>query len=122
MDFSFAAIYATGRRKLNVLGEAQNWRCCYCGIRCTGRRDDHDEPTVDHVLPIAAGGLRSWDNEVMACRLCNVGRGAMPARKYLLLVMWKGRWKAHRNARRKYTRRVRTNKRHSTPPLPARTS
>lgn len=81
-------------RKLAILAEAQNWRCCYCGIRCDGPRNAHNAPSRDHVIPIVAGGLHRWDNEVMACNLCNNGRGAMPARRYLQMVIWRGREKA----------------------------
>lgn len=93
-----------GARKIVVLAEAQNWRCAYCGIRCHGSPGAGDEATIDHVTPIIAGGLRQWANEVMACRLCNEGRGAMWARQYFIIVGHKGREKAARYARRRLRR------------------
>lgn len=59
-----------------------------------------DDPTADnyrsleHVVPRTAGGKKHYDNEVIACILCNNGRGAMRADRYLRFVLWKGRVKA----------------------------
>lgn len=36
--------------------------CAYCGRSAT---------TVDHVVPLAKGGVSSWLNLVAACRACN---------------------------------------------------
>jgi 5-methylcytosine-specific restriction endonuclease McrA len=74
---------------LTNLAESQNWRCCYCGIRCEGFEPDDDSPTREHIV----AQLRSvrdkasplWktknpvnirDNMVMSCRKCNVERSA----------------------------------------------
>lgn len=83
-------------RTINQLCEAQNWRCCYCGIRMVmgERRKDGDSPTVEHVVPRVSGGDDNWDNLVAACRLCNVSRGAMKSEKFLQFVKWRGREKA----------------------------
>jgi 5-methylcytosine-specific restriction endonuclease McrA len=56
------------------LGEAQNWRCCYCGIRMEGTGTDWDAPTFEHIVPRAKGGLDEIDNLAISCRLCNERR------------------------------------------------
>ncbi len=61
------------RRKIKArLAEAQNWRCCYCGIRMEGFGDDLNAPTFEHVIPLRDGGSnRHSENIVIACRTCN---------------------------------------------------
>lgn len=87
---------------LTRLCEAQNWRCCYCGISmrwASGR--GHDAATIEHVIPKSAGGpISSWWNLVAACNLCNSSRASMNAEKYLQLVVCKGRRKAALYAQR----------------------
>lgn len=93
------------------LCEAQNWRCCYCGIEMmVGMQGCWDRPkwdrareclaTIEHVTPKVAGGSNRWENLVAACRLCNNARSAMKAERYARLVKWKGREKAARYAHR----------------------
>lgn len=100
-------IHHPNRVKINVLGEAQNWRCAYCGIRCEGGQDEHNAATRDHIVPKCKGGFEvsDWQNEVMACLLCNNHRGAMWARQYFQRVQWTGREKAAEWARRKARQR-----------------
>lgn len=93
--------------KVEALSEAQNHRCGYCGVRFSGARWDAIA-TVDHVKPVSLGGLRVWENEVMACILCNSGRGAMLADDYFEMVQELGRAKAAEIGRRREGR----------PPLP----
>jgi len=40
--------------------------CQYCGVYVP-----KSEHTVDHVIPKAQGGRKSWDNIVTCCRECN---------------------------------------------------
>jgi 5-methylcytosine-specific restriction endonuclease McrA len=40
--------------------------CQYCGKKCRS-----DELTFDHVIPIAKGGRKTWENIVTACIRCN---------------------------------------------------
>lgn len=47
-------------------------RCQYCGKPLT-----EEEATVDHVIPLAAGGTNGSSNLVVACEECNVILGAM---------------------------------------------
>jgi 5-methylcytosine-specific restriction endonuclease McrA len=45
-------------------------RCQYCG-----RRFPPFELTFDHVLPVAAGGQKAWENIVTCCIPCNRRKG-----------------------------------------------
>lgn len=104
-------ITTPNRIKLNILGEAQNWRCAYCGIRCDGEQNAHNSATREHIVPkaVLVGKMYSadiWENEIMACAMCNNHRGAMWARQYYQMVQWKGREKAARWASRKHSKRM----------------
>jgi 5-methylcytosine-specific restriction endonuclease McrA len=44
--------------------------CQYCGRKRPGQ-----ELTLDHVMPAARGGRRTWDNIVTACLPCNQRKG-----------------------------------------------
>lgn len=58
------------------LAEAQNWRCCYCGVRMMGvTNDDPTFATFEHVVPRSRGGTNLMANLVVACRQCNHERG-----------------------------------------------
>ena len=66
--------FALGRALFDCLGEAQNWRCCYCGLRVfvdRPKRKQHNQPTIDHVTPLSKGGADHPDNMVIACFRCN---------------------------------------------------
>lgn len=93
-DFPIKSTDARGYSKREALSEAQNHRCCYCGEMCKDDAPENDRATVEHVVPKIAGGRANWGNEVMACRLCNSGRGAMRAERYFEAVQEMGRWKA----------------------------
>jgi hypothetical protein len=43
--------------------------CQYCG-----RHPNHDDLTIDHVVPRSHGGTSSWTNCVLACTDCNSGK------------------------------------------------
>ncbi|MDE2106793.1 MAG: HNH endonuclease [Patescibacteria group bacterium] len=51
--------------------------CCYCGRRPCGE--------IDHIDPIARGGINGWNNLTSACRLCNGSKNATP------LLLWLAR-------------------------------
>ena len=54
--------------------EAFGGQCAYCPRPAT---------TIDHIEPIARGGLDAPENVVPACRSCNSSKGAKP-----LLIWW----------------------------------
>jgi 5-methylcytosine-specific restriction endonuclease McrA len=45
--------------------------CAYCGELMTPR-----QKTLDHVMPVSRGGVHGVQNVVIACRRCNVRKGA----------------------------------------------
>jgi 5-methylcytosine-specific restriction endonuclease McrA len=47
-----------------------NYKCQYCGQRRSAL-----ELTYDHVIPVARGGGKSWENIVTCCRACNLKKG-----------------------------------------------
>lgn len=55
-----------------AIGEAHGWRCVYCGA-------PHE--SIDHVVPLAAGGPNSADNVVPSCLSCNCGKDNQGRRK-----------------------------------------
>src|SRR5215469_15933666 len=77
------------RARILELAEAQNWRCCYCHIRCSV--DKHNQPdcaTIEHFIPYSHArklrlsvslrnrykrvhSLTMKDNTIMACHECN---------------------------------------------------
>jgi 5-methylcytosine-specific restriction endonuclease McrA len=59
VKFSRANIYAR-----------DNYSCQYCG-----RRFPTEDLTFDHVVPVARGGVKKWDNIVTACFRCNHKKG-----------------------------------------------
>ena len=62
-----------------TVGERDGWVCHLCDrvVRATaGGADRPDGATVDHLIPISAGGLHEWKNVALAHRSCNLKRGA----------------------------------------------
>ena len=47
--------------------------CQICGKHLEFIEDvqSGDYPSIDHIIPLAKGGLHSWDNVQLACRRCN---------------------------------------------------
>jgi hypothetical protein len=68
----FWRAFKLGREFFVCLCEAQNWRCCYCGVRTNEL--DTSPATIEHVIPKSKGGLDHPENMVMACKVCNVAR------------------------------------------------
>lgn len=68
-----------GRDKIakQLLGERDGWKCWIC----SGAVDPALSPSrplgasIDHVLPVAAGGSHTWDNVRLAHLVCNTRRG-----------------------------------------------
>lgn len=65
--------------QINVrsLYERDGGVCWLCGGLCDLGADPNSDkyPSVDHVVPIADGGLDEWDNVRLAHRWCNTKRG-----------------------------------------------
>lgn len=56
----------------------QNPFCNYCNIPL-----NHENATLDHVLPRSKGGSNKQDNIVLACKKCNSKKSDMSAEKFL---------------------------------------
>lgn len=52
--------------------------CWICGGQCKYGEDvnANDYPSIDHIIPIALGGMDRWENIKLAHRICNSLRGA----------------------------------------------
>lgn len=60
-----------------ALGNRDNWKCHLCHEtvpRHAGTAELPQGATVDHLIPIAAGGEHQWDNVALAHRACNLHR------------------------------------------------
>jgi len=103
-DFPLKSTEARDYDKRSALLEAQNHRCGYCGQRVFDHIKDgaHNRATIDEVVPRAAGGRCFWSNQIIACHLCNQGRGAMNAYRYFAYVQKFGRWMAHQWGREQH--------------------
>ena len=56
-------------------------KCYYCGKEMdfkkgVGRKFKNDMATIEHLIPLARGGEHTFENTVLACRFCNISRGA----------------------------------------------
>jgi hypothetical protein len=55
--------------------EVHGTTCAYCGIDCGFNA------TVDHVIPVSAGGKNEFSNLKVACRSCNSRKGGVRKRR-----------------------------------------
>lgn len=58
-----------------MLSEAQNHRCCWCGIRMVTGGQLSNSATIEHIEPKSKGGEDHPDNYAIACSKCNTKRG-----------------------------------------------
>ena len=63
--------------------EAQNHRCCYCGVLMCDPSNNSQSLTLEHVVPIGHGGVEHPYNYVAACRRCNNKRSSTPLEDFL---------------------------------------
>lgn len=54
--------------------EKWNHECAYCG--------SDDELTLDHIVPLAKGGVDYTHNVLCSCRKCNSAKGHTPWREW----------------------------------------
>ena len=69
--------FAHHRTRKNVVRFTRNniflrdhYTCQYCG-----QKPGLTQLTMDHVIPVVKGGLKSWENIATACRGCNLKKG-----------------------------------------------
>ena len=69
--------------QIEQLLKSQNYTCAYCEQRLSLNSPPMDPecPTIDHVLPLSAGGSHTIGNVVLACRSCNSKKGNNPLTK-----------------------------------------
>jgi hypothetical protein len=61
------------------LGERDGWKCHLCGLKVLQTAGIAQEPkgaTIDHLVPVSAGGVHEWSNVALAHRHCNNSRQA----------------------------------------------
>ena len=62
------------KRQFIRICEAQNWRCCYCGVATELSGNGPTTATREEVVARSTGGGREQANTVMACARCNSTR------------------------------------------------
>lgn len=67
-----------GRISVRAIGARDGWRCHLCsrGVNPNLSGMDQMGPTIDHLVPISAGGADTPLNVALAHRQCNTRRGA----------------------------------------------
>lgn len=60
-----------------TLAEAQNWKCCFCGIVMVEYPNQKNSATIEHVIPSSKGGTNSPKNYAISCNHCNNKRGTL---------------------------------------------
>lgn len=76
---------------LTAVGNAYDWRCALCGLPVPNA-----EASIDHVIPIWAGGPHTWANVQLAHQYCNERRALTTDRTVQYLQSQplgrRGRW------------------------------
>lgn len=72
---------------LREIAERDGWRCHLCGKKVPDRPWSADplDPTLDHLIPVSAGGSHTRDNLALAHNRCNYERGAEGAAQLRLV-------------------------------------
>ena len=58
--------------------------CVYCGVALAA-----DVATIEHIVPVSAGGPNHLSNKTLACRECNAEAGHMSVREKIELAIRK---------------------------------
>lgn len=61
---------------MRVLALRDGWHCVYCGVLLT-----EGSATLEHIVPLVAGGTEHLNNLTLACRQCNSAVGSMAGRQ-----------------------------------------
>lgn len=72
---------------VEYLLERDRWRCGICGtaIRRSAVYPDPMAPTIDHIVPLAAGGTHARENLQPAHSRCNTRKGDRGGGQLLLV-------------------------------------
>lgn len=60
----------SGKEWFSIM-KSTNWKCFYCGKSISSKNNR----TIDHIIPITAGGKHCISNLVPCCRSCNASKG-----------------------------------------------
>lgn len=64
-----------------IVFNAHNWRCAVCYTHTPyaliGSDYKENQPTIDHIIPISAGGEHSYANTRLLCQQCNSAKGIL---------------------------------------------
>lgn len=62
---------------IRQVAERDGWRCHLCGRKVPDRpfRNEPDDPTEDHLVPLSCGGADAFENVALAHFACNTNRG-----------------------------------------------
>ena len=72
---------------LREIAERDNWRCHICAARVLDKPWPHPRSaSIDHLVPLSAGGDDTKANVGLACLRCNLRKGAKPAGEQLRLL------------------------------------
>lgn len=74
------------------LSEAQNHRCCYCGIKMVFEANHHNSVVIEKI--IASENANDWFNLVASCYSCNNRRNGKDALEYYAWIKQNGRMRA----------------------------
>lgn len=73
------AVYSKGDQiDALVLFNLHAWTCYLCRGQIDHRKrcPDYRAATIEHLIPLAAGGTHTWDNVVPAHAKCNFDKGS----------------------------------------------
>lgn len=65
------------------------WKCQHCGCHCVKASglNQHNEATLDHIVPISKHGGHTYDNVQLLCRQCNTAKGVAYEGEQLRLIV-----------------------------------
>lgn len=92
------------------VGEAQNWKCCWCGCDTIISSNKKNSATLEHVNPSSQGGKDEWENYAMACYSCNTRRGVTSVEDFMNNILTKKMSGVNQKTRRQ-ERRLRSVRR-----------
>ena len=70
------------RKTFKTLADRDGPNCIYCGAGLAV-----DTATIEHIVPLSAGGPDHLSNKALACRCCNQAVGSLPAAQKVMLAV-----------------------------------
>ena len=75
-------------RRIRQLMDKYEARCAYCSAPVLRRpilAERWRQATIDHDIPLSAGGTWAWENLVLACYRCNQRKGNLTGAEFRTL-------------------------------------